>query len=106
MEAIDLDVWIFMPAPQWAPTVMVFDNDLEQVWIQSCTTENDGNTGDTWIFRQVQASRRIIALCPVFLYCTWQLCLEAVSVRLVLTCPSWGASTPPFISKGVRLYGR
>jgi hypothetical protein len=29
VEAIDLDVWIFTPAPQWAPTVMVCDNDLE-----------------------------------------------------------------------------
>jgi hypothetical protein len=29
MEAIDLDEWIFMPAPRWALTVMVCDNDLE-----------------------------------------------------------------------------
>jgi hypothetical protein len=27
MEAIDLNVWIFMPAPWWVPTVMVYDND-------------------------------------------------------------------------------
>jgi hypothetical protein len=26
------------------------------------------------IFRQVQASRRIIAIRPLFLYCSWQLC--------------------------------
>jgi hypothetical protein len=29
VEAIDLDVWIFTPAPWWAPTVVVYDNDLE-----------------------------------------------------------------------------
>jgi hypothetical protein len=29
VEAIDLDVWIFAPAPRWAPTVVVCDNDLE-----------------------------------------------------------------------------
>jgi hypothetical protein len=28
VEAIDLDVWIFTPAPQWAPTVVPYDNDL------------------------------------------------------------------------------
>jgi hypothetical protein len=54
--------------------------------------ENDGNIGDVRIFRQVQASRKIIALCLVFLYCSWQWVLH-VSVLL------WGASTPPFISK-------
>jgi hypothetical protein len=29
MEAINLDIWIFTPAPRWAPTVLVYDNDLE-----------------------------------------------------------------------------
>jgi hypothetical protein len=29
MEVIDLNVWIFMPAAWWAPTVMIYDNDLE-----------------------------------------------------------------------------
>jgi hypothetical protein len=29
MEAIDINVWIFMPAPWWVPIVMVCDNDLE-----------------------------------------------------------------------------
>jgi hypothetical protein len=29
VEAIDLDVWIFTPIPQWASTVMVCDNDLK-----------------------------------------------------------------------------
>jgi hypothetical protein len=29
VEAIDLDIWIFMPAPWWAPTVIIYDNDLE-----------------------------------------------------------------------------
>jgi hypothetical protein len=29
VEAIDLDIWIFTPASQWAPTVVVYDNDLE-----------------------------------------------------------------------------
>jgi hypothetical protein len=29
VEAIDLDVWIITSSPQWAPTVMVCDNDLE-----------------------------------------------------------------------------
>jgi hypothetical protein len=28
-EAINLDIWIFTPAPQWAPTVVVCDNDLK-----------------------------------------------------------------------------
>jgi hypothetical protein len=28
VEAIDLDVWIFTCAPQWAPTVVVYYNDL------------------------------------------------------------------------------
>jgi hypothetical protein len=41
------------------------------------------------IFRQVQTSRRIIALCLVFLYC-WT----------SSTCPFRGASIPPFISNG------
>jgi hypothetical protein len=45
------------------------------------------------MFRQIQASRRIIALRHMFLYCSWQLVL-CVSVLF------WGASTPPFISKG------
>jgi hypothetical protein len=30
MEAIDLDVWIFMPAPRWTPTIMVYDNEF--IW--------------------------------------------------------------------------
>jgi hypothetical protein len=29
VEANDLDVWIFMPAPWWALTIVVSDNDLE-----------------------------------------------------------------------------
>jgi hypothetical protein len=29
VEAIDLDVWIFTPAPRWALTVIFCDNDLE-----------------------------------------------------------------------------
>jgi hypothetical protein len=29
VEAIDLDVWIFMPAPWWVPTIMVYVNNLE-----------------------------------------------------------------------------
>jgi hypothetical protein len=29
MEAINLDVWIFMPSPRRAPAMMVYDNDLE-----------------------------------------------------------------------------
>jgi hypothetical protein len=29
VEAINLDVWISTPVPWWAPTVMVYDNDLE-----------------------------------------------------------------------------
>jgi hypothetical protein len=29
MEAIDLDIWIFTPTPRWAPTVVIYDNDLE-----------------------------------------------------------------------------
>jgi hypothetical protein len=38
-----------MLAPQWAPTVMVYDNDLEYEW--SRDRENDGNIGDARIFR-------------------------------------------------------
>jgi hypothetical protein len=68
VKAIDLDVWIFTPALWWAPTVMVYDKDLEQGWSQD--RENDGNTGDVRMFRQVQASQRIIALHHVFLYCS------------------------------------
>jgi hypothetical protein len=41
---------------------------------KGATTDCQGAiTGDTRIFRQVQASRRIIALCPMFLYCPSQL---------------------------------
>jgi cell division septation protein DedD len=29
VEAINLTIWIFTPAPRWAPTVMVYDNNLE-----------------------------------------------------------------------------
>jgi hypothetical protein len=28
VEVIDLDIWIFMPNPRWASTVIVYDNDL------------------------------------------------------------------------------
>jgi hypothetical protein len=49
-------------------TVMVYNNEL--VYGRLRDRENDGNTGDARIFRQVQASRMIIALCPVFLYCS------------------------------------
>jgi hypothetical protein len=30
VEAIDLDVWIFMPTPRWASTIMVYDNEF--IW--------------------------------------------------------------------------
>jgi hypothetical protein len=50
-------------------------------------------TQEIRIFKQVQASQRIIALYPVFLYCSWQLVL-------LLSFPPGGASTPPFIYKG------
>jgi hypothetical protein len=29
VEAINLNIWIFIPAPRWTPTVVVCDNDLE-----------------------------------------------------------------------------
>jgi hypothetical protein len=29
MEAINLNIWIFTPAPQWAPTIMLRDINLE-----------------------------------------------------------------------------
>jgi hypothetical protein len=29
VEAIDLNIWIFMLAPRWTPTVVVCDNNLE-----------------------------------------------------------------------------
>jgi hypothetical protein len=28
VEVIDLDVWIFMSAPRWAPIIMVYNNEL------------------------------------------------------------------------------
>jgi hypothetical protein len=68
MEAIILTIWIFTPAPWWAPTIVVCYNNLEYGWSQD--QENDGNTGDIRIFRQVLPPRRIIALRPVFLYCS------------------------------------
>jgi hypothetical protein len=73
VEAIDLNVWIFTLATWWASTIMVYDNDF--VWGWSQDEENNGNTGDTRIFRYVQATRMIIALLPMFLYCSWQLIL-------------------------------
>jgi hypothetical protein len=30
VEAIDLDVWIFMPTPRWVSTIMVYDNEF--IW--------------------------------------------------------------------------
>jgi hypothetical protein len=57
----------------WRWCVMVCENDLKYGW--SWDRENNGNTGDARIFRQVQASQRIINLRPVFLYCSWQLVL-------------------------------
>jgi hypothetical protein len=29
MEAINLDIWIFMPAPQWAPSIVLCNINLE-----------------------------------------------------------------------------
>jgi hypothetical protein len=34
VEDIDLDAWIFTPAPWWAPAVEVYDNDLEYGWLR------------------------------------------------------------------------
>jgi hypothetical protein len=58
-------------AIRWVPSFVVYDNDLEYVW--SWYQKNDGNTGDTRTFRQIQTSRWIITLHHVFLYCSWQL---------------------------------
>jgi hypothetical protein len=74
--------------------VMVYDNDLEYEW--SWDREINGNTGDIRIFRQVQASQRIIVICSVFLYCSWQLVL----CRLVL----YGCLYPSFYIQGGRGY--
>jgi hypothetical protein len=74
--------------------VVVYDIDLVYGW--SRDWENDGNTGDALIFRHVHASRRIIALHPVFLYCSWRLVLSS-------NCPFGGASTPHFACRGTRL---
>jgi hypothetical protein len=74
--------------------VVVCDNNLQYGWSQD--REIDGNTGDARIFRGFQASWRIIALHPVFLYCSWQLVLSFL-------VPLWGASTPPFIFKGGKI---
>jgi hypothetical protein len=76
---------------------VVCDNDLESEW--SRDREKNDNTEDARIFRQVQASWRITVLRPVFLYCSWQL------VRWFKLSPG-GASTHPFISRGVRLQER
>jgi hypothetical protein len=57
-------------------------------------------TQDANIFRQVQTSRRIIAICLVFSYCSWKLVLRFLDLSYR------GASTPFFISKGMRLQGR
>jgi hypothetical protein len=65
VDAIDLDVWIFTPAPRWTPTVVFCDNDLEYGW--SRDRENDGNTRDVMSFRYVQISQRIITLRPCVL---------------------------------------
>jgi hypothetical protein len=69
---------------------MVYDSDLELGW--SRDREIKGNTGDTMIFRQVQASQRIIALRPVFLYYSWQLVLW-------LSCAVW-CLYPSFYNQG------
>jgi hypothetical protein len=57
---------------------VVYDNEF--VWGLSRDRENDGNTGDVRIFRQVQVFCKIIVLRHVFLYCLgqlmWWLCLE------------------------------
>jgi hypothetical protein len=76
--------------------VMVCDNDLDYGWLWD--QANYGDIGDASIFRQVQASQRIIALRPMFLYVSCQLLL-CCSCR---TCPDFsrGATTPPFISNG------
>jgi hypothetical protein len=66
---------------------MIYKNDLEYGW--SRDRENDSITGDTMIFRQVQASRRIIVLHLMFLYCSCQL-----MVRLCLFDFSSGVYLP------------
>jgi hypothetical protein len=73
---------------------MAYDNEF--VWRWSQDWENDGNTGDTNILRQVQASRRIIALCPLFLYCSWQFCCGC-------TCPL-GVTVPLLLYQRGRGY--
>jgi hypothetical protein len=45
-------------------------------------------TQDAKIFRQVQTSRRIIAICLVFSYCSWKLVLQFLDLSYR------GASTP------------
>jgi hypothetical protein len=47
---------------------VVYDKEFIRGWSQY--RENDGNTEDVRIFRQVQASQRIIVMRPVFLYCS------------------------------------
>jgi hypothetical protein len=98
MEAINLNIWIFMPAPQWAPSIVLCDINLEYGW--SRDRKNVGNIGDARIFRQVQAFQSIITLHLVFLYCSRQLTWWLLFFELVLTCLLGGASTLPFTSKG------
>jgi hypothetical protein len=87
VEAIDLDVYIFTSTPWWAPTVVVYENDLEYGWSQD--RENDGNIGVARVFRQVQASRRIIALYHVFLCYSCQLMLRLYLCYLGVPLPSF-----------------
>jgi hypothetical protein len=56
---------------------MVYDNEF--IWGWSPDRENDGNIGYVRIFRQIQASREIIALCLVFF-----ILLGAIDVVVVL----------------------
>jgi hypothetical protein len=63
---------IFASSLPGAPTVGIYDNEF--VWGWSRDRENDGNTGDARIFRQVRTSRRIITLRPMFLYYSGKWC--------------------------------
>jgi hypothetical protein len=71
--------------------VVVSDNDLEYGW--SRDRENDGNTGDVEIFRQVPTSRRIIA------HMSCVLVLQ-MAIGVVLKLSPRGASTPSFYIQG------
>jgi hypothetical protein len=76
-----------MPTPRWAPTIIVYDNEI--IWRWSRDRENNDNTGDARIFRQIQTSWRIIALHHVFFVLFGIIDIVVVLVLLGVPLPSF-----------------